>query len=243
MYQKQLQLAAVWSFLVVGVLMFTGWWAVANFVPPHLPTASADEIATIFRDNAVPIRIGMTMVMLCAAFVGPATAVIFLQMRRIEGRPYPVLSLSYLICGTWNIAGLTIPAMFWLIASFRPERNPDLTQMLNDAGWLYFIMVNAVPVLQQVLLGWCILRDKAPVPLFPRWVGFLELWVAILFLPAALIVFFKTGPFAWNGLISFWMIVVVTGFTMLVTLVYLLKAVKREDYPERVAPVGHAVPA
>jgi hypothetical protein len=29
--------------------------------------------------------------------------------------------------------------------------------------------------------------------------------LALVFVPAALIPFFKTGPFAWNGVLSFWL--------------------------------------
>jgi phage shock protein PspC (stress-responsive transcriptional regulator) len=230
MYYRKTQLACVWSLAVVGVLMFGGWWTVAQFVPPHLPAASAEEIAAIYRANATNIRIGMVMVMFAGAFVGPFTAVAYMQMKRIEGKAFPILSLSWLVCGTWNIPGLTIPAMLWTVAAFRPERDPQITQVFNDLGWLFFIMVNAVPVLQAVLFGLVILGDKAPKPLFPRWFGYLNLWMAVLFFPAALITFFKTGPFAWNGLISFWMIVVVVGAEMLVLMVYLLKAINREDY-------------
>jgi len=39
---------------------------------------------------------------------------------------------------------------------------------------------------------------------FPRWVGYLQIWVSLSFLPAALAFFFKTGPFAWNGLMVWW---------------------------------------
>lgn len=39
---------------------------------------------------------------------------------------------------------------------------------------------------------------------WPRWVGYLALWLSLLAVPASLIAFFQTGPFAWDGLFGFW---------------------------------------
>ena len=38
----------------------------------------------------------------------------------------------------------------------------------------------------------------------PRWVAFLNFFVAFSFLPDPLAYFFKTGPFAWDGLLAWW---------------------------------------
>ena len=40
-----------------------------------------------------------------------------------------------------------------------------------------------------VLIGVVILQDRRPVPLIPRWLGFVNLWVGFLFLPAQAAVF------------------------------------------------------
>jgi hypothetical protein len=138
--------------------------------------------------------------------------------------------VSYLVCGTWNIAGLTIPAMLWTVAAFRPDRDPQITQLVNDLAWLFWIMVASVPILQNILFGLCVLSDKMPKPLFPRWFGYFQFWIALGLLPATVITFFKTGPLSWNGLISFWFVVVLFGVFIVVEVLCLFRAVNREDY-------------
>lgn len=54
-------------------------------------------------------------------------------------------------------------------------------------------------------VGLAILRDGSPQPLFPRWVAYLNFWVGFPFFPASLALFFKTGPFAYNGAIAVWL--------------------------------------
>jgi hypothetical protein len=62
--------------------------------------------------------------------------------------------------------------------------------------------------------GLDILNDKRPTPMFPRWTAWFSFWAAILFVPAGAVLIFKTGPFAWNGLIAFY-IPVITFFAWL----------------------------
>jgi hypothetical protein len=45
----------------------------------------------------------------------------------------------------------------------------------------------------------------AAAEVFPRWVGHVSAWCAVLLLPAVLIPFFKEGPFAWHGIFQFWL--------------------------------------
>ncbi|RNL65953.1 hypothetical protein [Zhongshania marina] len=42
-----------------------------------------------------------------------------------------------------------------------------------------------------------------------RWMAYMTVWAAILYVPGALLPFFPDGPFSWEGIISFWMVAVV----------------------------------
>jgi hypothetical protein len=52
--------------------------------------------------------------------------------------------------------------------------------------------------------GLAILCDTSTSPVFPRWSGYLGLLMGWIQVAASLLVYFKTGPFAWNGLVSWY---------------------------------------
>jgi hypothetical protein len=85
-------------------------------------------------------------------------------------------------------------------------------QKMNDTAWLMFVGLIATGLVQVLTIAVAALRDKRVEPVFPRWVGYFNVWVAAMFCPAGLIVFFHNGPFAWNGIFSFWLLLV--SFTL-----------------------------
>lgn len=84
-------------------------------------------------------------------------------------------------------------------------------------------------VVQAAAVAVAVLGDKSTRPLIPRWVGYFNLWVILLFLPGGLATFFKTGAFAWNGLLAFWLAAVVFGLWYVVMTVMLRRAIRAPD--------------
>jgi len=74
-------------------------------------------------------------------------------------------------------------------------------------------------VFQMLCIGIAAFMDKDPNPVLPRWAGYLHLWVGISGMGGGIAVFFKHGPFAWNGVVGFYLpltvfavwLVVITG--------------------------------
>ena len=88
---------------------------------------------------------------------------------------------------------------------FRLERGVEDVFLLHDFAWLLLVAVAPPPVLQALTIGWAVLSDKSEPRVLPRWFGFFCIWAGILFTPGMFAIFFKTGPFAWNGLLAFWL--------------------------------------
>lgn len=197
------QMLCTWSGPIFVAVFTVGFWFLAHYLPPPSPSAGAGDIAALYQQNTGPIRLGMFLMMACSGLVAPFIAVIAVQMKRMEGGA-GVLTYTQLSAGTVGILFLILPALLWTVAAFRPERDPNLILLLNDMGWIFFLMPFGTFTVQCLAIGLAILGSKDAPPLIPRWAGYFNLWVAVLFIPGGLLTFFKTGPFAWNGLFVFW---------------------------------------
>lgn len=200
---NRLQMFGVWSAAGVFLFWLLGFGAIAQWIPPLPPSAGPEEVARLYRENSLQIRIGMIFVLIGATFYLPWTMFLADYIKRLEGN-------SFFLSGTQFAAGLMssitffIPSFIWACASFRPERDPAVVQGISDIAWLIFITSWPPFVLQYVCLAIAIFSDKRPTPGFPRWSGYLQILISLSFIPASLALFFKTGPFAWDGIFVWW---------------------------------------
>jgi hypothetical protein len=124
-------------------------------------------------------------------------------MWRIEGSS-PVLTIIQLIGGALTAWVLMFCPAIWAVAAFRPEIDPNTIRMLNDLGFIMFNITYAVTSVQAIAAGLVGLADKSAAPVFPRWVSYWAIFAGASFIPISAMPFFKTGPLAWNGAITFW---------------------------------------
>lgn len=198
------QWVSLWTGPVVGVVLLIAALAFPGFWPPMSPTMTAGEVAAFYADHTALIRFSQAAFNLCGIMVLPFFMVIVAQMKRMKGQSH-VFAYCYL---TAVVSGATIFALsniFFLAAAFRPERNPDLIMLLNDLAWIVFIAPVGMVVSQFVLLALAVYFDDRADPVFPRWVGHYALATAVAMVPAAGAAVFRTGPLAWDGLLSFWL--------------------------------------
>jgi MFS family permease len=207
---RQSQLACAWCGYGFAAFFLVGALLVAHWFPPLDPGDSALATATVYREQTSQIRVGLLIVFVGQVmfpFFGGAIAG---QTRRIR-RAAPALSYTQIAsvgCASMAMVG---PLATFFVTAYRPERAPEMTQLLNDISWIVF-MVAFVPfvpfVSWAVAIGLAILSDTSSdtpdTPIYPRWSGYLSIAVGLIQMPAGLLIFFKAGPFAWNGLFSFW---------------------------------------
>jgi hypothetical protein len=184
------------------------------------------------------IRFGMVLTLFASALLVPFASVIAAQMRRIEGRRSVLANVQLVSAGLLSLEFI-IPLMVFQTAAYRVDAgSARLIQMLNDMGWLMFVGVISSAIVQIGSIGLAILIDKQVPPVFPRWVGYFNLWVAVLLSPAGLVPFFKHGPFAWNGAFAFWTPLTVFALWIAVMVVTLLRAVKQDELEEIAMAAG-----
>jgi hypothetical protein len=207
--------------------MFLGL-IIAGIFPPMTPLLSASELVVHYQTHANSVRLGMIFVQLSGALFAMFVAGISAQLRRIEHRVSPALSYAQLALGSALVFAFIVPAIFWMAAAYRPERSADTILALHDMAWLMFVGTWSLSFLESVVIGILILSDEGRQPIFPRWLGFYNIWTGLLFTPASLISFFKAGPFAWNGLVTYWIPATVFGLWFYVMAVYLIKAISEQ---------------
>jgi hypothetical protein len=214
-------------------LFLLGFWLVAGLVPPPSPDDTAREIQALYQHNTDLKRLGLVLVMIAGVLTGPFVAVITTQMKRIEGR-YSPLAYTQLGMGMIGVLLFIFPPFMMEAAAFRPDRDADIILALNDLAWLPFVGAFMAASTQCVAFAVCILKD-AGGKVLPRWLGYYNLWTALLFLPGALVNFFKTGPFAWDGVFCFWVPLTVFAVWYVVVTVVLRSAIRQQALEERPA--------
>lgn len=221
------QLLCTWGSPLATLGWILGWMVLTGFIPPLDPAASAEEIAAIYTSRPNMICAGLCVCMIGSVLIGPFFAAISQQMKRIEGR-YSPLADTQLGLGMLVIMMFIIPCWALGTAAFRPERAPQLILLMNDFGWLPFVGGFQMTFFQLLAIAICIFQDDQQ-RVFPRWVGYFNVWIALLCLPAAFVLFFKHGPFAWNGLMAFWFLVVVFVGWFLVMFFVVRKAIRGQE--------------
>jgi hypothetical protein len=239
-----------WSGTLCLALMVVGFIVFAGFIPARPASQSAQQTAQFLLENRDMIKWGLIVAMFGAPLLMTFAASISIQMRRIEGR-YPVLAMTELGLGAILVLEFIYLIFFWQTATYRADRAPELILLLNDMGWIPFVGLTSTIVLQVTVFGVAILLDRRERPVFPRWFGYYNLWVALMFLPGTFNVFYLTGPLSRNSFIAWYIPLTVFATWLLITSFYLSRAVDTmaDDEPVKFdgtaprAPDGTTSPA
>jgi hypothetical protein len=231
MHQMTFQRVCAWSGIACVTLFFAAFIA-ADFIPPLSPHSSAVQIAAFYRAHATGIRIGGCLMLLSGMFYAAFTAVISGQMRRIPGIPIAAVYVQ-LAAGAFACLTFLIPAMLFIVTAFRPGRPPTTTQALNDMCWIMVVMPWPPFMAQNYAFAYSIFADRRARPLFPRWLGYVNIWAPIIFSPSLLLPFFKVGPFDWRGLFVFWIPAVVFVIQFIANVAMVLRAIDNEELEVR----------
>ncbi len=188
---------------ILGVLIILPAFIVADYFVPPDADWTPEQFAEFYRSETDRIRAGILMLLLAVVGWAAVVAVITVQLLRHQG-PRPVMAALYAVSGVTTYVLLTLFGVFLTAAAFRPERSGEAIQLLHDIGWFMAFLTAPAFTAQAVALGVAVLSDRSPKPVHPRWFGYLNLWIAVLLLPGVLLLFFHTGPFAYHGVISYW---------------------------------------
>jgi len=223
------ELILLWTLPAVALIWLAAFVWFPGFLPPMSPQLSAQQVADFYRDPQNISRIRYSMVLFNWFCVGliPMLILIAMQIRRMAHRT-PIFSYAMIGCISGAPTLFLVANVCWLLAAFRPDRDPGLTQLLNDLAWLTFTTQVPYLIAQSVLVALAIYFDDGPTPVFPKWVAHFNLLTAAAFVPAAFTALVTDGPLAWNGALSFWLKNLTIAVWIIVMTVVLAQAICRE---------------
>jgi hypothetical protein len=214
-----------WAGALIGFLISFG--LLAGFIPPPGESWSADRLADFYAADRTAIRVGVIGAMFASALLLPFYAVVSSEIRKIEG-PHSLLAPIQFACAAILVCFFQIICLGWLLASFRPEIDTEIIRALNDYGWLVWTILIPTYSAQYICMAVAGFMDERPHPTWPRWAAYTNLWVAFLGAGGVLAVFFKTGPFSWNGIMGYWIPVITFAAGTTMTMVLLLRRMRYE---------------
>lgn len=182
-------------------------------VPMKNPEWSAEQVADWYSENNTRIKWGAVITSWTSAFMMAILTVVAIQMARVEVGGAKIWAALGLVSGALMSIFQVLPPLFWGTAAYTQDRVSDeVTTIMHELGCLtmattdqyYIFLWIGVSVL-------CFRGATADIPNnpFPRWWGFLSLWITLMFEAGAFAFIPRTGPLAWDGLLVFW-----TPFTL-----------------------------
>lgn len=216
-----------WSGLIYMLVFGSGWWFLSWFMPPIAPNASRADIATRYHDHHTLLMLGAILMMVSTFFLFPLGALVVQIIRKIERGLGPLSITMIFTLSTLAVLNYYTGMMFSM-AAFRTDRPVALVQAFTDMGFMQFIGGTPLFLGIWIVIAYAVLvTQRRTTTIVPRWVGYVSLFVVVLYLPEVLIYIFHTGPFAWTGVIGFWIPAVLLIGYMALTPVVLVPIVRK----------------
>lgn len=220
----------------MGPIFLVGYlcsWGILGFnIPTFDPAISISDLYTHYLNNSSRIRLAMVLSVFFMPFYFVFSCVVSRIMQKIEGADGPLSIVEQVGGALTTVVGL-VAGICWLTAGFRvSERTPEIVRQLHDFGWLMFDTTYMCTSFQMLAAAFVFLSDKRSEPLLPRWLCWYTIFVAVVFLPLTLLPFFYSGPFAWSGMLNYW--VTLGSWFVWVQLIcyYVFKAIGRLEQEE-----------
>lgn len=151
-------------------------------------------------------------------------------MTRLE-RGFPILSILQLLAGALGTVFMWMPPMLWGYAAFTVTRDPAMAMGAHQFGWLMMVVPVVVWPMQLVPIGIIALTktEDDKFSAFPRWLGYATILFAIEPMVELFAIVFKTGPVAWNGVLSWWVPMFMWFPWMLSLTISMFKSIRHQE--------------
>lgn len=204
-------LFGAWCAPIFSVLTIVGFLGLAHFYDPAAAHLSAEQLDAFYAERALSVEIGMSIFCVATAFLAVFSVQLGISLWRIEGRS-PLMSAAQVLGGFGVVMLVFISCCLWIGAAYRAgDSSPDVTVALNDAAWFGFLVGWVMLSLQMLATAAITLHDRREQPLVPRWVSWASVVGAVLLVTANGCAVTKTGPFAWDGVLGYYIPMAIWG--------------------------------
>lgn len=201
----------------------------ARVTPPPRPDVSTADKVAFFSQNGLTIQLGFVVLLVLLGGAAMTNGLVAYQMKRMSTGS--VLAYGYLAgMSVGALPGFLLVGVCFLTATLRPERDPELIGLLYDLGMLSYNASLGCFTAAYLVLAIAVLYDRNNI--FPKWFAYISVWQIVTEVIASQMVVFYSGPFAWNGSISFWVAVVVFSVWLGALIVILRNAAAAEPADE-----------
>jgi hypothetical protein len=224
--QRDLWLA-FWSvpffFSVFGLVFIPLSW----MMPPRSPSSTSTQIDDFMQSPNLLIA---CVILVLTFGLGPVSNAVYLtQIKRMSVSPVFRYALM-MGATTGTIVGMLFPLLCFGLGAFRSGYRPEILAALFDFGYLAFIGSLGCFCAMWLAFGLAILLDENHV--LPKWLGYYTVWQYVSELVAAPVWIAKSGPFAWNGLLTFWLAIALYASWQVIVYCCIFRAIRRRPAAE-----------
>ncbi|KAL5324727.1 hypothetical protein ACEPPN_009275 [Leptodophora sp. 'Broadleaf-Isolate-01'] len=213
-------------------LLFAFTFVAAHNVAPMKPYWSAERTTEFWKDHLTGAHVAVGLQLCCGMFYIPFSALVSHQIRKIPGL-HPIIASTQLAACSAGIFTWMLGAMVLATATYRLDRDPEITQVMTDMWWITTMMPWPTFFIQNLAWAYAIIKDPRPNRPVSRLVAVINIIAPIVFILPSALHTVKTGAFAWNGAGSFWLLGIMFGVQLFVDSYYMIRIVLSESLEQR----------
>jgi hypothetical protein len=210
-------------FTLFGIVFVPLSW----MMPPRSPGSGTPQIIEFMQSRN--LLTACVILTLCFGLAPVSNAMYLTQIKRMSVSPafrYALMVGSM----TGVIVGMLFPMFCFGLGALRPGYHPAILVMLYDFGYLAFIGSLGCFCVMWMAFGLAIILDTNGI--LPKWLGYYTVWQYVTELMAAPVWIARSGPFAWNGLMTFWFAMVVYVPWQIIVYVCIYRSIKNQPDSE-----------
>ena len=144
----------------------------------------------LLRQHATTIQIGFGILILIVGGAGVANGIVVYHMKRMSTGS--VMAYAYMGgMAVGALPGCLMVAFCFLVATFRPDRDPELLALLYDLGLLSYVGSLGCFAAAYFALAIAILYDRNEI--FPKWLAYVSVWQIVTEILAVPVFVSKAG--------------------------------------------------